>query len=214
MTTTKKTLTLTLVVAVAIASVATVTQADPSAPSDSAPAAPSSAAALDASSLHVFRRAEQPGDALPAGVRTMLTPTAEREGVTLDQARAVAAIGTSSVWVVPGAKDVCVAIPDPVDGYGVNCKSYARAAAGELWVALVGGADQSVGDARMALVVPDGVASVTAVASDGTRRELAVSDNVAVADLVSSDKVEFTDAGGTLRSTRIPGTPRELVADR
>lgn len=217
MTTSQKALRLTTLLgatAASIAAISATTQAEPSPPSAQPAAARAAAQSPGAASFAVFRRAAQPGDAMPEAVRTMLAPTAEREQADLDDARAVAPLGLGTVWAIPGVRGICLAIPDPVDGFGVNCKPYELAAAGQLWAALVGGAGQSVGDVRMALFLPDDAHGVTAVALDGCARTLDASGNVVVADLASSARVEFTDASGARRSTEIPGTPPELVRDR
>jgi hypothetical protein len=201
--------TLALTSAVIVALGTTSTADDQAGPS----AAPSSATSTpQTDSFAVLRRSSTPSDVMPADVRTMLQGSAARAGVNLDQARAVAAIGLDRVWLIPGPGNMCLAVPDPVDGFGVNCTSLKEATQGKLWVSLVGAPGQSVGDARMAIFVPDGVGSAVAVAADGARRALDVSNNVAVADLTNSDTVQFADSAGATHVTEIPGTPADLVA--
>jgi hypothetical protein len=176
-------------------------------------AAPAAAPAPEsAPPFGVFRRPARAGDAMPAETRRILSVVADREGVSLDAARAVAPSGTGSVWVIPGPGKACVAIPDPVDGFGMNCADTDAAKAGKLWVTLVGLKGQQAGDARVAMVVPDGVDSVTASSAHGAHSRIAVSDNVAFGDVSDSDAMEFTDADGAAHAVHVPGTPAALVA--
>jgi hypothetical protein len=85
------------------------------------------------------------------------------------------------------------------------------AADGRLWAGLNGLPGQVAGDVRLAIFVPDGVAAVTAVSTDGRSRAVKVSDNVAFADLADSQAIAFQDAAGP-QSVAVPGTPPALVA--
>jgi hypothetical protein len=161
----------------------------------------------------VFRRPQAQGDALPVRAREMLTVSAQRAAADLDTARAVAPSGAGYVWAFAGDQSVCVAIPDPIDGFGVACRSTEDVLAGRLWVGLNGLPGQKAGDARVAVFVPDDVDSVTSVAGNGTRRTIAVRDNVAFADVADSDAVEMTRDGETI-DTPVPGTPPQLVSDQ
>jgi hypothetical protein len=193
--------------AVAVADVTT-TQSQPSADA----AAASAASMPTPGSFGVFRRAARSGDVMPVAVRTMLTPTAEREGLDLDRARAAATVGVSRVWVIPGPGKVCLALPDPVDGFGVTCRTPKEAAAGELMASLVGLPGQRAGDAHVAFFAPDGASRLTTVAKDGRYGSLDVSDNVAVGDLSDAGEIQFTDASGVDHAADVPGTPAALVA--
>jgi hypothetical protein len=160
--------------------------------------------------FEVFRRPKTAGDVLPVRTRAMLTVSAQRAGADLDTARAVAPAGDGYVWVVAGDRNVCLAIPDPVDGFGVACRSIEDALAGRLWVGLNGLAHQTAGDVRVAVFAPDDARSIESVASDGSRRAIPVHDNVAFADVEHSEAVEMITDGRRVRTT-IPGTPEELV---
>jgi hypothetical protein len=165
------------------------------------------------SEFSVLRRAPRSGDALPPAVRRMFEPVAASEGLDLDAARAALPAGRGNVWVLPGDDTVCLAIPDPVDGFGIDCRDAASTATGELWVSLVGGPGQQAGDARVAVLVPDGTDSVTAVEASGHRRALQVSGNVAFADVTDSHHLELADGAGE-HVLAVPGTPEEVVAGR
>jgi hypothetical protein len=174
--------------------------------------AETSAAASPLETFGVFRRPRAAGDVLPVRARAMLTISAQRAGADLDTARAVAPSGAGYVWAFAGDRNVCVAIPDPVDGFGVTCRSIEEALAGRLWVGLNGLPGQKAGDVRVAVFAPDDVGSVDSVATDGTRRAIAVRDNVAFADVDDSAAVEMVTGGRTI-ATQVPGTPPQLVAD-
>lgn len=177
------------------------------------PASVAQTAAPDAADARapfsVLARPAGSGDALPPGVRVQFEPVAAEKGLDLDRARALAPSGRGYVWLLSGPKAVCVAIPDPVDGFGVGCGDAADAAAGRLWVTVGGLPGQHAGDARVALLMPDGIEAITAVAGDGSRRTVDVANNVALADLVDADHVELPDGS----SVDVPGTPPALVRD-
>ena len=158
----------------------------------------------------VLDRPARSGDRIPPGVRVQFEPVAAAKGLDLDAARALAPLGRGYVWALPGPKNVCIAIPDPVDGFGIGCESADGADGGRLWIGLNGMSGQRAGDVRVAMLVPDRIDAVTAVAGDGTRRRLDVSSNVVVADLVDSDHVELSD-GASSSSVDVPGTPPALV---
>ena len=165
-----------------------------------------------ATAFGVFRRKAATGDPMPTTEQRILTAVAAREKVSLADARAVAPSAGRAVWAIPGTSKVCLAIPDPVDGYGINCASGADAANGRLWVELVGGLGQQVGDARVAEFVPDGVGTVTSVAKSGKRGVIVVADNVAFADVADADTLQF-GSGDAARSVHIGGTLPSMVRD-
>lgn len=163
-----------------------------------------------ATAFGVFRRPPREADAMPDTEQRILATVTERENVSLADARAVAPSAGRLAWAIPGPDRVCIAIPDPVDGYGIHCADGATAANGGLWVTIAGLPDQKVGDARVAEFVPDGVDAVTAVGKSGGRAEIAVSDNVALGDVSDADTLEFS-AGGLAHITSIGGTTEEMV---
>jgi hypothetical protein len=149
----------------------------------------------------VFTRAARSGDVLPPAVREQLAPIVGKD-VDLDAARAVAPAGRGYVWAIGGPQRLCLAVPDPVDGFGVACRDGSKVAAGDLWVGLQGGAGIPAGVVRMAILVPDATDAVTAVG--GKRRQsLEVSDNVVFADAEGPDRFELAD-GGSVRSVDVP----------
>jgi len=169
------------------------------------------AAADPATSFAVFQRPATSGDQMPSETRRILSDVAAREGADLDGARAVAASAGRSVWAIPGKDKLCLAIPDPVDGFGINCADVAAAKSGRLWVTFVGLAGQKLGDVRIAQFVPDGVDAVSAVSDSGQTRTIATSDNVAFAD-VTSGTIGFSDGVGEHR-VRVEGTPAALLSN-
>ena len=163
-----------------------------------------------ATAFGVFRRGARAADAMPATERRILAPVAAREQVSLAEARAVAPSAGRAVWAIPGPDKVCLALPDPVDGYGISCSSGIDAANGRLWVELVGAPGQQVGDARVAELVPDGVDTVTSVAASGRQGAIAVADNVAFTDVSDADTLRF-GSGDAARSVHIGRTLPSMV---
>ena len=160
--------------------------------------AQSDSASVQASALEqfgVFRRVAGPGDLVPPQARRMLAGPAERAGVDLSTAKAVAPSGAGYVWTFAGDQSVCLAIPDPVDGFGVACRSLEDALNGRLWVGLNGLPRQKAGDVRLAVFVPDSVDWINSIATDGTRHPVVVRDNVAFADVSDSDAIELVIDG-------------------
>jgi hypothetical protein len=58
-------------------------------------------------------------------------------------------------WVIPGDGWLCIAMPDPVDGYGESCSPTSLAIQRGLWLRLAG--DTPDAQAADVLLVPDGV---------------------------------------------------------
>jgi len=179
---------------------------------DEAPrATPPAAIAADAlPPFAVFQRPSASSDRMPPATRRMLDTIAKKNGVDLDRARAVAASAGRAVWAIPGQDKVCLAIPDPVDGFGVSCGDVETAKSGRLWVTLLGLPGQKLGDVRIAQFLPDGVDVVTAVSDAGQTRTIASSDNVAFAD-VTSGTIGFRDGAGEHR-VRVDGTSEAMLA--
>lgn len=174
-------------------------------------AQPPATGSTAATAFAVFARPAVARDRMPPETRRTLAGVAAREGVDLDRSRAVAASAGRAVWAIPGPDRVCLAVPDPIDGFGINCADVATAASGRLWVTLVGLRGQKAGDVRIAQFVPDGVDAVTAVSDSGRTRTIAVSDNVAFAD-VTGGTIGFSD-GSTERRIRVEGTPPALLSN-
>lgn len=202
-----------LLCALALCVTAGLALADNRPPDPTAAAADPAAPAPTSARFSVFRRPPSAGDVLPPRARQMLRVSAERAGVDLDNARAVAPSGAGYVWAFAGSGNVCIAIPDPTDGFGVACRSIEDALAGRLWVGLNGLPGQRAGDVRLAVLAPDDVDSIDSVAADGTRRTISVHDNVATADVADSNDVEMLIAGRAVE-THVPGTPPQLDSDQ
>jgi hypothetical protein len=165
----------------------------------------------------------EPGTAAPASViaalrapatlansatpteRAQLASVAAPRGLSLSSARAVETPDGDG-FLLADDDTVCVTIPDPVEGYGGACGTTADVEDGKLWTGLTSMPGQSEGDARIAVVVPDGVTSVDAVDGSGASTSVPVTDNVAVADLEDVSHYEF-DSGGTTVTQDIAGTP-------
>lgn len=181
---------------------------------DSASSSETAAAAAPkidpATAFGVFRRPAQSADAMPDSEQRILAGVARRENVSLANARAVAPSAGRLVWAIPGPDKVCLAIPDPIDGYGFHCADASSAANGGLWTGIAGLLGQRVGDGRVAIFVPDGVDAVTAVGTAGGRATLQVSDNVAFGDVSDAGRLEFS-SDGVIHTAPIAGTTEEMV---
>jgi hypothetical protein len=137
--------------------------------------------------------------------RAELAGFAESRGLALSSARAVPA-PDGDAFLLANDDTVCVTIPDPVEGFGGACGTTADVEDGKLWTGLTSMPGQGPGDARIAVVVPDGVTSVDAVDTNGASTPVTVTDNVAIADLEDVSHYEF-DSGGTTVTQDIAGTP-------
>lgn len=95
---------------------------------------------------------DQPAAPIPAGIATGIA-SPSRFGRNPALARSIDT-PTGRGWVIPGDGYLCIAIPDPVDGYGESCNTAGRAIAHGLWVRLAGDGPSS--KAVDAFIVPDG----------------------------------------------------------
>lgn len=175
-------------------------------------AAEEGAAADPSASLALLRQAPAARDAIPTAAQGEFQRIAADRQLDLSGARtADVASRFGTVRVIPGeaADTVCLTLPDPVDGNAISCRSTADAEHGRLWTGLVGMPGQDTGDARVAIVVPDGVPSIETVDQRGVRTEQAAHDNVVVADLNDVAAYELT-VGGSVVHQRLAGTPGEL----
>ncbi|MFL5844314.1 MAG: hypothetical protein ACJ762_06440 [Solirubrobacteraceae bacterium] len=98
----------------------------------------------------IFR--DQPASAMPADA-AVAVGSPGRYGRNSDLAREIRT-PSGPGYVIPANGYMCIAIPDPVDGYGESCASTEDAISRGLWVRLVG--DQAESRAIDAFVIPDG----------------------------------------------------------
>ena len=111
---------------------------------------------------------------------------------------------TGTGWVLPGSDAVCIAVPDPVDGYGVTCTSSSVAAESGAWIGMSSGASNGI---RMTVLVPDG-SRVTTEAADGADHALGVGeDGVVNVHLDFGDHLALSNAHGSPRTIATPPPP-------
>lgn len=108
---------------------------------------------------------------------------------------------TGTGWVIPGNGYLCIAIPDPVDGYGSTCSRTEDVLRRGLYIGLRGGKVPD-GQAAQTILAPDG-AAVKVVGDDGAaapRLEAKAGSPVEVASngvfsgLVAADSAVVVDA--------------------
>lgn len=103
---------------------------------------------------------DRPATPMPAGVAEAIASPG-KFGRNAGFARSIQTpYGTG--WVIPDDGYMCIAIPDPVDGYGESCTSTDVALKQGLWVGLAG--DTPSAKSLDSILVPDG-ATVTAPAA-------------------------------------------------
>lgn len=94
----------------------------------------------------------QPAAPMPPDVALAIA-SPSRFGRNAELARGVATPNGPG-WVIPGDGYICIAVPDPVDGYAESCTATEVAVKQGLWVALEGeGTDAEAIDT---ILVPDG----------------------------------------------------------
>lgn len=98
--------------------------------------------------FRVFR--EAPPTAMPGDVSAMVG-SPERFGRNPALARQIQT-ATGTGWVIPGDGHLCIAVPDPVDGWGTSCAPTAVAIERGLGISLT----DSTGKSKETLLVPDG----------------------------------------------------------
>lgn len=101
------------------------------------------------SSLKVFERAP---DVMPQDVAAQVA-SSERFGRNASLARKVSTT-TGTGWVIPGKGYVCLAVPDPVDGFATSCVANHEAIKNGITVDLIGGKAAPAGKVAETTVAP------------------------------------------------------------
>lgn len=127
---------------------------------------------------------EKPAAVMPDDAKQQIG-SATRYGRNASLARAIKTV-TGTGWVIPGDGYLCIAVPDPVDGYGTSCLPTEDAVRQGLALTLSGN-------------MPDGQAAETLLVADGRQalqgpagREQSVDGDLGVVSV-------FTDRAGQLR---------------
>ncbi|MBI4897672.1 MAG: hypothetical protein HY827_04820 [Actinobacteria bacterium] len=139
---------------------------------------------------------------------------AERRGALavadFNMARPASVDGSSDhVWIAPAGDQVCIFIPDPVDGYGSSCSTEDDIDAGRA-IAVLADPTGDASDAVVAAMVPDGATAPEATDSTGDSTTLAVDGNVAAARLPVSSSVRT--AAGTIDLNFLRAGPARACA--
>lgn len=123
----------------------------------------------------------------------------QKYGVNFALARSVPSQVDGDVWVLPGNGSVCLAVKDPVDGWGETCQPEANLSKGFLRLSLGQSPGFPAGKSLMAGVLPDDASGITVTERNGTRRSTPTRVNL-FASLVtdpSSVTVQSTDGGSS-----------------
>jgi hypothetical protein len=134
-------------------------------------------------------------------------PELQRDGADLHAARRISTPDGTGYAIPMAGGGLCLAIPDPVDGYGKTCGSAAEIARRGLPSALVPSANAKDGAvAAFVAVLPADASAPVVHHADGSTETLAVQDGVAVTAV--RDNVTITyEIDGTTQS--IPVVARE-----
>jgi hypothetical protein len=140
----------------------------------------------------IFRRGQTPRDTPPQAAKQMLGESRET-GKNIGLARAFdTPHGTG--WAIPGDGNLCLAMPDPVDGFGLVCQKTDPTAAEGLLGIMVD--PKKPGRHTIMLLTADG-ADVSAEFADGTTRSLRVREGIVSETLVDARSVAVTTKAGT-----------------
>lgn len=170
----------------------------------------SSVDAQQRASFAILRRVRRTSDDLPSRARSMLDGgRISRRNV--DLARAIQT-PSGQGWVIPASNRICIAIPDPVDGYGLNCVLTAEALEGALMPTMSGGPGQAPGEAVLVGLVPDDARNVTLTDESGRRRELSTTNGVVATTADHPMTISFTSGSGIHEQTVGP-VPDPLDTD-
>lgn len=139
---------------------------------------------------------------------------AERRGALVDTdfslARPATVNGSSGhVWIAPAGEQVCLFIPDPVDGYGATCSTEDDINAGRA-IAVLADPSGDGSDVVVAAMVPDGATAPEVTDSAGDSSFMPVSGNVAAARLPVSSSVRT--AAGTIDLNFLRAGPARACA--
>lgn len=129
-------------------------------------------------SAHFALFRDQPATGMPADAVAQVGSPG-RYGRNPDLAREIET-PTGPGWVIPGNGYLCIAVPDPVDGYGTTCLPTDVAAQQGLSIRLWG--DLPSGKTAETMLVPDGA---SAVVSEPGAAAVAVPADGGVADALT-----------------------------
>lgn len=130
--------------------------------------------------------------------------------VDFNLARPATVNGSSGhVWIAPAGEQVCLFIPDPVDGYGATCSTEDDIDAGRS-IAVLADPSGNGSDAVVAAMVPDGASAPEVTDAAGDSSSIPVSGNIAAARLPLSSSVRT--AAGTIDLNFLRAGPARACA--
>lgn len=110
----------------------------------------------------------------------------QRYGRNASLARSIETV-TGTGWVIPGNGYLCIAVPDPVEGYGASCLPTKDAARQGLYISLRGSLPD--GKAAETILVPDGLA-----VRDGRDQKVSVDAGIAsVLSAAGADELRVSE---------------------
>lgn len=115
-------------------------------------------------SFKIFR--DQVATPMPAEIAAQIG-SPKRFGRNSDLARKIKTV-TGDGWVIPGDGWLCLAMPDPVDGYGTSCLPTQIAAKQGLYVGLSGGKGIAAGMSAQTALVSDAMARTVSAQETGS----------------------------------------------
>lgn len=150
----------------------------------------------------VFNRPRTSRDEMPVAAREQVGNSSQ-SGRNVELSRAIATPAGVG-WAIPGNQTVCLAVPDPVDGYGIACSETGRAVTHGHMVMMIASNQPDV--ALITMLAPVG-SQVAAVLKDGRRQPLdADSDGVISTTLVGATGISVETVAGT-QYRRMPVAP-------
>jgi hypothetical protein len=161
-----------------------------------------------AASFSILRRQRTAADEMPASARAMLG-NPRLNGKNVDLARAIDT-PTGKGWVIPGRGSICVAIPDPVDGYGLGCNTTEDAESGGAISSMNNGRDTRV---VVVGLVPDSAGPPEVTFADGSMRALDAPGGVVSAALDDPKSLTFTSSTGVHTVNVSPVRERSISVD-
>jgi hypothetical protein len=104
-------------------------------------------------------------------------------------ARGVPIRGSSQdAWLVPSGDEICIVLPDPLDGFGATCQTLSAIRDGKGVLIITPPAGSGDQTAVVAEIVPDGVDAPSLETPQGSKR-LPLSGEVAASVASTSDKI-------------------------
>lgn len=145
------------------------------------------------SGFAVLARPRTTRDTMPADARAQVG-NGPQTGRNVDLSRVVTTL-TGTGWVIPGNGTVCLAVPDPVDGYGLACDKTEDALSRGVVSMMISSKTPDV--ARVTLLAPAN-SSVSVTTADGQQKPLGVdASGVISATLTGAKQISVSTAAGT-----------------